>query len=222
MTFSSALHVRRGVTAVIGGGGKTTLLRRLGEELQQRGTVLLCTTTKMYPFSDLPWACTAEELDALRQSCRLLCAGAPLGDTGKLTTLPVSMAELAARFDYVLVEADGSAGRPMKAHASHEPVIPSMADQTILVLGASGFGRPIAEAAHRPELYARLTGSGMGDAITPQLAAKVLLAEGLHTRVLINQVETAESMAAAESLAKLLDCPTAAGSAQKGDILCLL
>lgn len=222
MTFASALDVRRGVTAVIGGGGKTTLLRRLGQELQQRGTVLLCTTTKMYPFSDIPCACTAEELDALRQSCRLLCAGVPLEDTGKLTAPPTSMAELARRFDYVLVEADGSAGRPMKAHAPHEPEIPPGVDQTILVLGASGFGRPVAEAAHRPELYAHLAASGLTDPITPQLAAKVLLAERLHTRVLINQAETAEGKAAAQSLAGLLDCPVTAGSLRKGEILCLL
>ena len=84
MTFADALEVRRGVTAVIGGGGKTTLLRRLGAELAEQGTVLLCTTTKIYPFADLPCARTAQELDALRRSCRLLCAGTPLEGTGKL------------------------------------------------------------------------------------------------------------------------------------------
>lgn len=222
MTFASGLSIHRGVTAVIGGGGKTTLLRRLGEELCQSGTVLLCTTTKVYPFGDLPCAHTTEELDALRRSSRLLCAGAPLGDTGKLTALPVPMAELAKWFDYVLVEADGSAGCPMKAHAPHEPVIPAEADQTILVVGASGFGHPIGEAAHRPALYAALASADLADPITPPLAAKVILAEGLHTRVFINQAETAESMAAAQCLAHFLDCPTAAGSTQKGAFQCLL
>ena len=33
MTLSQLLDIRPGVTAVIGGGGKTTLLRTLGEEL---------------------------------------------------------------------------------------------------------------------------------------------------------------------------------------------
>ena len=54
MTISEALGLRPGVTAVIGGGGKTTLLRMAGEELAASGhRVLLCTTTKILPFSGL-------------------------------------------------------------------------------------------------------------------------------------------------------------------------
>ena len=216
--FSKTLPIRPGVTAVIGGGGKTALLRRLGEELSREAAVLLCTTTKIYPFPGIPTAHTAAEILDFRGN--LLCAGTPL-ENGKLTAPPLPMAELARRFDYVLVEADGSAGRPLKAHAPHEPVIPPEANQTILVVGASGFGRPILEAAHRPALYARLAGAGEADAATPERAAKVLLAEALHTRVFCNQAEAAPQMAAARTLGRLLDCPVAAGSARKGDIQCL-
>ena len=41
MELAELLDIRPGVTAVIGGGGKTTLLRILGEELAGRHTVLL-------------------------------------------------------------------------------------------------------------------------------------------------------------------------------------
>ena len=122
------------------------------------------------------------------------------------------MAELAAWFDYVLVEADGSAQRPFKAHASHEPVIPAEATQVICVVGASGFGSPVAEAAHRPELYARLAGVSVENTVTPETEAAVLRAEGLHHRIYVNQVETRQDLAAAEALAALLDCPVLAGS----------
>ena len=54
--LAELLAIRPGVTAVIGGGGKTTLLRTLGEELAGQHTVLLCTTTKIFPFPDLPCA----------------------------------------------------------------------------------------------------------------------------------------------------------------------
>ena len=149
MTLTELLNIRPGVTAVIGSGGKTTLLRTLGTELAEAGgRVLLCATTKIYPFPGLPCAHDRAELDALAPS-PLLCAGAPL-EHGKLTALEVPMADLAARFDYVLVEADGSARLPLKAHASHEPVIPPEANQTICVVGISGFGRPIREVVHRP------------------------------------------------------------------------
>ena len=212
MELAKLLDIHPGVTAVIGGGGKTTLLRTLGEELAEESRVLLCTTTKIFPFPGLPCAMTAEELDSLRRELRLMCAGTPVPGTEKLTAPPVPMAELAAWFDYVLVEADGSAQRPFKAHASHEPVIPAEASQVICVVGASGFGKPIREATHRPELYAQLAGVSVEDPVAPETEAAVLQAEGLHHRIYVNQVETRQDLAAAEALAALLDCPVLAGS----------
>lgn len=217
MHLAELLEIRAGVIAVIGGGGKTTLLRTLGEELASSGkTVLLCTTTKILPFPGIPWTETAEELDRLRETHRLLCAGTFLPDSGKLASPPVPMAELAARFDYVLVEADGSAHRPLKAHAAHEPVIPPEAYQTICVVGASGFGRPISEAAHRPERYAALAGVPMTVPAAPETEAAVLLAEGLHDRVFINQVESPAAEEHARRLASFLNGPVIAGALQKG------
>ena len=218
--FSRTLGIRPGVTAVIGGGGKTTLLRRLGEELSREDSVLLCTTTKIYPFPGIPIAHTAREIRGFQG--RLLCAGTPI-EGEKLTVPEISMAELAERFSYVLVEADGSAGRPLKAHESHEPVIPPEAERTILVLGASGFGQPICVAAHRPERYAALSGAALSDPVTPAMAAKVLQGENLHTHLLINQIETSETYAAAMDLAALISGPVFGGSLQKGEIfLCSL
>ena len=212
MELAKLLDVHPGVTAVIGGGGKTTLLRTLGEELAERNRVLLCTTTKIFPFPGLPCANTREELDALRRKHRLLCAGTPVSGTGKLTAPSVHMTELVSWFDYILVEADGSAQRPFKAHAAHEPVIPAEANQVICVVGACGFGRPVEEAVHRPELYARLAGMSVEDATTPETEAAVLRAEGLHHRIYVNQTEAPSDLAAAKALAALLDCPVLAGS----------
>ena len=222
MELAKLLDMHPGVTAVIGGGGKTTLLRTLGEELAEESRVLLCTTTKIFPFHDLPCAMTAEELNSLRRELRLMCAGTPVPGTEKLTAPPVPMAELAAWFDYVLVEADGSAQRPFKAHASHEPVIPAEASQVICVVGASGFGKPIREATHRPELYAQLAGVSVEDPVAPETEAAVLQAEGLHHRIYVNQVETRQDLAAAEALAALLDCPVLAGSLHRKEyVVCL-
>lgn len=217
MELAAILAVRPGVTAVIGGGGKTTLLRTLGEELAREHTVLLCTTTRIFPFPGMPCAETLAELDALRTRHHLLCAGRRLPECGKLMALDAPAAVLKERFDYVLVEADGSAQRPLKAHAAHEPVIPAEAEQTICVVGASGFGRPISQAAHRPELYARLAGVSETAIASPETEAAVLRAEGLHQRVYVNQVETPEALVRARRLAALLDCPVLAGSLQRGE-----
>jgi probable selenium-dependent hydroxylase accessory protein YqeC len=56
------------------------------------------------------------------------------------------------------IEADGSRGHPLKAHAAHEPLIPKQAERILYVVGADGIGKKVIEAAHRPELYAKKTG----------------------------------------------------------------
>jgi hypothetical protein len=52
-----------------------------------------------------------------------------------------------------LVEADGSAGRPIKAHRAYEPVLPPRPFFLIMVLGLSALTLPWTEAIHRPEIF---------------------------------------------------------------------
>ena len=52
MQLYERLGIPCGVTAVIGSGGKTTLLRTLSRELP--GTVILTTTTHILPFEGVP------------------------------------------------------------------------------------------------------------------------------------------------------------------------
>lgn len=224
MRLSELLGVRPGVTAIIGGGGKTTLLRTLGEELAADGArVLLCAAAKIFPFEGLPnlISPTEEALAEALASRRLVCAGTPVPGTGKLTAPAIPMARLAELADYVLAEADGAAGRPLKAHAPHEPVIPPEANQTVFVVGASGFGRPILEAAHRPALYARRAGVPEDAPASPETEAAVRLAEGLPDRVFVNQAETAEARERAAALAALLPCPVCAGALKRRNWICL-
>lgn len=224
MALRELLEIQPGVTAVIGSGGKTTLLRTLGTELAGAGhTVLLCASTKIFPFEGLPnlISPTERELAMALEAHRLLCAGTPVPGTGKLTAPEVPMTDLVRLAEYVLVEADGSAGRPLKAHARWEPVIPPEADRTICVVGLTGLGRAIFAAAHRPERYAALAGVSVDDIVTPELAARVLNAEHLADRYLLNQGEGRRSQA--EALMTMLRRPAAAVSLKKGVYeLCLL
>ena len=54
MNLSEALQIRPGVTAIIGGGGKTTLMERLAHELSGKARVIVCTTTHIYPEKAMP------------------------------------------------------------------------------------------------------------------------------------------------------------------------
>lgn len=201
------LGIRPGLTAVIGSGGKTSLLGQLAEELP--GSVILATSTHIHRPEELPLY--TEPLTALPD--RKVCVGT-WTDQGKLTAPVQPWQELLALADYVLVEADGSRRLPLKAHLPHEPVVPPEARQVIAVLGLSGLGRPIAEAAHRPEVYARLCGAAMTDPATPDRAAAVLRAEGGFDTLVLNQAEDREALGL--TLAARLDGPVFLASLRRG------
>lgn len=236
-TLVRLLDIKPGITAVIGSGGKSTLLKALGRELMLAGNhVVLTTSTHMLPVAGVPWESATRRLTgtAWRMSglhpagCTCVQCSGPRGsicqagvldpDTGKLSAPRESFDELARRFDYVLVEADGSKRLPLKAHASWEPVIPSGAANVIWVVGASGFDKPIGEVVHRPELFCQICGCAARDVATPERVAAVMKAEmaNLHLKnatVLLNQVDgdPAGSVVAARFQAAL-GSPIVAGS----------
>lgn len=186
MQIAPLLNIGRGVTALIGGGGKTTMLYTLTEELRKKGTVLLCTSTHiMRPtqYEVLERASEAEVSAAL-SAHGAVCVGEPSAE-GKLGPPSLSFDALARLADYVLVEADGSRRLPLKAHAPHEPVIPKEAGCVLCVVGARGFDRPIREAVHRPEQFCTLTGARLDEPASPALAARALAAEGFTQTIVL-------------------------------------
>ena len=212
MDISALLGVERGVTALIGGGGKTTLMYTLAEELRHRGTVVVTTSTHIQRPEQYPVLTAADDVAAALAEHGAVCVASESPE-GKLCAPALSFEALAALADFVLVEADGSKRLPLKAHAPHEPVIPPNAHRTIYVVGADGFGRPIRQVCHRPERYAALCGAAEDDIVTPMLEAAVLHAEGYDTGwVYINKVETPEDWRNAEALAALLPGRVLAGS----------
>ena len=222
MKLYDYLKINKGVTAVIGGGGKTTLTHVLARELAVLGTVIVTTSTKIWPPQDIPYLAdpAEEEVRAALEKEPILCVGSP-HETGKLTACSIPVARLASLCDYLLVEADGSAGLPLKAHGNHEPQIPAESNQTVLVIGIWGIGRSIAEAAHRPAIYACLASAQESDTVTAEMAAKVICAENLHTRVFINGVEDEKREKEARKIAAGLNCPVVMGALQKGTYQCL-
>ena len=174
MQLRTLLEIRHGLTAIIGGGGKTTLLYALAKECSMDARVIVCTTTHILKPSHLPCVLSGgeAEIQAALEENSCVCVGTK-SETGKFGAPAISFERLLQLADYVFVEADGSKHLPLKAHAGHEPVVPKETNQTILVLGVSGLGRPIREAAHRPALYAEKLGVTEDAIVTPELAARL-------------------------------------------------
>ena len=211
--LSDLLQIPRGLTAVIGSGGKTSLIRVLAEELSDKGNVLLLTTTKIWPPDFCP-VLTGASAETVREAFlkeRIVCAGEPVaaetpeGLKSKLTAPAAPIGVLSREADYVLLEADGSKQRPLKAHLSHEPVIPPGAGTVIQVVGVSGIGRPVSESVHRPERFLELLGeddAGPESPVTPEALAKVISREIRGDILFINGVETPEQRKNAGLLAE--------------------
>ena len=114
--------------------------------------------------------------------------------------------------DHVLVEADGAAGRSLKAHAPYEPVVSARADLVIAVIGVDCLGVPMDdEHVHRAELFRERLARPAGALVTPEdVAAIVLHPEGYLARVspstrvfvFINKAATVQTHEQARQIAR--------------------
>lgn len=218
------------MAAVVGGGGKTSLMFALARALETG--VLTGTTTRIFraQMKQATAVTFADDLSALAEQLQrygwTLLVGAVEGEKA-LAASPALFAQLWRRPDvrHVIVEADGSRMRPCKAPAAHEPVIPQEATLVIPVVGIDALGKAVADVAHRPELVCRLTGLQENDLVTEEALATLLahpqgglknVPAAARVVPLINKVEDARSLAAARRIAqRVLAYPDANGRVQQ-------
>lgn len=184
MRISEALGLKgRETISFIGGGGKTSLMFRLAEEIPFQNTVIITTTTKIYlPPERFPLVILGEEEQAERELYRYLQAGlrpvvaAGLLENNKLGGISPGQVSLLQQYaDYVLVEADGSRGLSLKGHLESEPVIPGTATLIVVVVGADILGKTLeGRYVHRPEVVSKLTGREIGTAIDAEFVAELI------------------------------------------------
>ncbi|SBV96865.1 conserved hypothetical protein [uncultured delta proteobacterium] len=194
--FPVSLEAEQGVASpgllcLTGGGGKTTLLFALGRAFAAAGQrVLGTTTTRMYRPSSIPGLTVTfpDNPEGISVPANGFVFAAknppPDGDPAKVHGYaPEVIDELHRRgaASRIIVEADGAAGRPLKAPADHEPVIPATTGAVIAVIGLSCFCKPFSAAAvFRPERVSAITGLSPEDAITPgAVVALITHREGL-------------------------------------------
>jgi molybdenum cofactor cytidylyltransferase len=212
------LAPRGELVAIVGGGGKSSLMFALAEQLPGRG--VMTTTTRIFAeqMGRAAEVCTLDDahwrvrLDSVASG--LLVVGRVEGERA-LGVPPELPAELLAhaRIDWVIVEADGSRMLPVKAPGSHEPVVPIGTTLLVPVAGIDAFSKPIGEVAHRPERVCAITGLSECDRLTPAALAQLLTSPegGLkdapatgRAAVLINKVESVPEIALARETADLM------------------
>jgi probable selenium-dependent hydroxylase accessory protein YqeC len=170
---------------LIGGGGKTTLMYRLAAAWAARHETVICTTTtRILPptadqCSDLrvdgPAALVA---DLRRRPAPVVTLASAIQDGKCLGFSADEALSFKTEADRLVVEADGSAGRPVKAHAPHEPVLAAGASCVAAMVGSWCVGAPLDAAhVHRPERFAALSGRPLGSTVTAGDVANVILHE---------------------------------------------
>jgi len=197
--------------SLVGAGGKTTLMFSLAGELRMLNRrVITTTTTKIYPpaaeesprlLLGGPEVFPSIELDLIHYGHITWAAGRSAENKLLGGSLP-DLAHLWARgwADYLIVEADGSARRPIKAPNQNEPVVPLESTCFISVLGLSALGQPLhSNWGFRPEIISRLTGIQSGTPFTAEglanLAAHPLgglkgRGPGMRGVIFLNQLDS--------------------------------
>ncbi|RLT39113.1 MAG: putative selenium-dependent hydroxylase accessory protein YqeC [Chloroflexi bacterium] len=201
------------VVAVVGGGGKTSLVYALAREVTLLGGRAIVTGTTRFtpaphgwpmpPLIEVTPGQAAPRVAQAGDIATLVVAGVEPQPAGRLAPLSPKEIEAMAALDgvdAVLVEADGSRARPFKAPGDQEPVIPACATHVVAVVGAGVLSQPLDEAhVHRPERVRSLVPGLPVDALCEaSLIARVLAHAGGGRKhiggrayaVVVNQADT--------------------------------
>lgn len=162
------------IIAVVGSGGKTTLIHQLAQQYRNQGkTVLVTTTTHMLREADtLLTDDAALILEALEKNGYVM-AGNAEGEKIKGLSQETFRA-VCHRADVVLVEADGSKGLPLKYPCATEPVIPEQTDEILVVCGLNAIGQKAKDVCHRLDLVCACLGIEENTVITAAHVGKLV------------------------------------------------
>ncbi|GAB4539421.1 MAG: molybdenum cofactor cytidylyltransferase [Anaerolineales bacterium] len=160
--------------ALAGAGGKTTALFQLA---RQTPAALAASSTHFGAWQSAlaDRHVIANEIEDVRAAAgrgvTLVTGGV---DSERIKPVSAAMLDELRRLSVerqipLLIEADGSRQKPLKAPAAHEPPIPEFSDSVLYVMGLSALGAPLnEERVQRAEIFAALSGLTMGERISPQ------------------------------------------------------
>lgn len=198
------------VLAFTGGGGKTTAMFSLADELAAQGKRVIVTTSThiFYPPNRVVaeadnWESVSHFLASRENPFSslkgwVLVTGQPARD-GKLKGMDLSqLFKLTSLCDVLLVEADGAKRYPVKIPREGEPVLLKETHAVIGCMGLDSIGKTWEEGCFRQELAHQIFDSQKkGRFITPEAAAKILISpygtrkgtESMEYRILLNKAD---------------------------------
>jgi molybdenum cofactor cytidylyltransferase len=228
LSLAQALRVNSSpCIAFIGSGGKTTAMFQLARTLSkiERSSPVIVTATSHLGAWQLGLADqyiiaeTPSPIEKLEHGLKgiILITGAVDGDRTKpIDSNLMNWLQQFCGYHSIplLIEADGSRGKPLKAWAEHEPPIPGFVEFVVQIVGLTGLGKSLNdENVHRPEVFSKLSGLSLGESITADSLVRVLkqkesglknIPANARKVVLLNQADTPELQSAAQGIAQAL------------------
>src|SRR5690349_15315463 len=208
--------------AFIGSGGKTTAMIQLARQLPSPVIVTATSHLGAWQLELADQHIIADTPDPIEKLVHglkgvILVTGEIDGDRTKpINNNVMNWLQRYCRYHSLplLIEADGSRGKPLKAWADHEPPIPEFVEVVVQVVGLTGLGQPLNEEnVHRSEIFSRLSGLNIGETVTPDSLVRVLIQREAGLKniptnarkiILLNQADTHELQSAAQGLTQAL------------------
>lgn len=168
--------------ALIGSGGKTTMIRTLARENRTTKQIFVSNTLNMeripeseVDFIDYQFREDYSLSEYTQAGVYVLAYG--IEPDNSLRGLPLDVLEKQMDcFELCLIECDESRQRPLKAWRSHEPVLPRSTDMTLGILDITSIGLKISvDTVHNLDVFCDLTGKKVGDIITREDIKRLIL-----------------------------------------------
>ena len=155
------------IIAVVGAGGKTTLIKKLAKQYREQGKkVFVTTSTHMFRETDTLLSDEPEMILRRLEETGYVMAG--VQEQGKIRALSAKTYEkVCEKADVVLIEADGARHMPLKFPSKEEPVIYDNVDEILVVCGLHALGCPARDVVHRLSRAAEHTSLTEDAKITP-------------------------------------------------------
>jgi len=177
------------VVTIIGGGGKTSLMYYLLRMLKSIGQIGIGTTTTKLSSEQRPGnvfvkikstAAGHEAINgaaAIKDTLTLVMGEDPM-NIEKMVGIPREWVDELSRLNkdvLFLVEGDGAAGKSLKGHLAHEPVVPQNSCLVAVMVGIDSIGAKLtSQNVHRPERICEMTGAKLESKVTGNLITQLL------------------------------------------------
>ncbi|MBU3917572.1 putative selenium-dependent hydroxylase accessory protein YqeC [bacterium] len=240
------LSVRKGdVISFVGGGGKTSAIFSLADDLTLKGySVLITTTTAIFHpdeegrrYHKLIMGEVEEVAAALNsESAEITIAAASIQQSDRklqgFKPETIDGFRKTSVFDFILVEADGAKQLAVKAPAAHEPVIPSLTDLVVGVVGLDCLGKAVnPNFVHRVDLFSDITGIPADRPITKESINSLVFApnglfknapSGSRRILILNKADTRDMLRKGVETADLIWQSKTGGHSLESVLVCCL